>query len=104
MARAGRAVNTSAVRCVSVGHPRNLDGRWREIGVGSGRPASRWRSPTTCASLQEWRRRSGRGGFADAGRPLNDGVDEAVVLGLLGGEPAVAVGIGLDPLDRLTGV
>ena len=35
---------------------------------------------------------------------LDDLVDQAVVLGLLGGEPAVAVSVGLDLLDRLAGV
>ena len=34
----------------------------------------------------------------------HDVVDEAVLLGLLRGEPAVAVGVGLDLLDRLAGV
>ena len=45
-----------------------------------------------------------RGGLAHVGGPLDDLVDEPVVLGLLRGEPAVAVRVGLDPLDRLTGV
>src|SRR3954463_3073969 len=31
-------------------------------------------------------------------------VDEAVLLGLLGGEPAVPVGVSLDLLERLSGV
>ena len=35
---------------------------------------------------------------------LHDLVDEAVLLGLLGGEPAVAVGVALDLLDGLAGV
>ena len=37
-------------------------------------------------------------------RPVDHLVDEAVLPGLLGGEPAVAVGVGLDALDRLAGV
>ena len=41
---------------------------------------------------------------APAAALRDDVVDEAVVLGLLGGEPAVAVGVGLDLLERLAGV
>src|SRR5919112_5538958 len=52
--------------------------------------------------------RSSSGPCAGAGRHLlgaaDDVVDEAVVLGLLRGEPAVAVGVLLDLLHRLSGV
>src|SRR4051812_21662000 len=52
--------------------------------------------------------RSLLGPGAGAGRHLlgaaDDVVDEAVVLGLFGREPAVAVGVLLDLLDRLAGV
>ena len=41
------------------------------------------------------------GGFAGTGDDL---VDQAVLDGLLGGEPAVAVGVGVDLLDGLAGV
>ena len=37
-------------------------------------------------------------------RAVDDLVDEAVLLGLLGGEPPVPVRVRLDPLDRLAGV
>src|SRR3954463_15861649 len=40
----------------------------------------------------------------DLAGAADDVVDEAVVLGLLGGEPAVPVGVGLDLLERLAGV
>src|SRR5215211_3866368 len=37
-------------------------------------------------------------------RTRQDGVDQAVLARLLGGEPAVTVGVGLDLLDGLAGV
>ena len=37
-------------------------------------------------------------------RAVDDLVDEAVLAGLFGGEPAVAVRVGLNPLERLPGV
>src|SRR3954462_6862725 len=50
-------------------------------------------------------RRSGdRAGGRHLVGPGHNVVDEAIVLGLVRGEPAVAVGVLLDLLDRLTGV
>src|SRR5579884_3200552 len=61
-------------------------------------------SGAACTSIP-WLRpapRSARGGAA--GGVLDDPVDEPVLAGFFGGEPAVAVGVELDALDGLAGV
>src|SRR5262249_32979367 len=75
-------------------------------------PLGAYRLLSVCRSLGVYRaltvassavrRCSGRAD-ATAGA-ADDVVDEAVLEGLPGSEPAVAVGVGLDPLHRLPGV
>ena len=62
-------------------------------------------APSRACAAPGWRRRRLLGGRARRQlRAVDDLVDEAVLAGLLGREPTVAVRVGLDPLDRLAGV
>src|SRR5215467_3200348 len=56
---------------------------------------SRWFPPLRSGCSGDWP------GCGDLDGAADHLVDEAVVLGLLGGEPAVAVGVPLDLLDGL---
>src|SRR5690606_40401260 len=70
---------------------------------GSGSPAALW--CTECASFESLassvRLAVGSAAARDVARALADVVDEAVLEGLLGREPVVAVAVGVDLLDGL---
>src|SRR5258706_10587761 len=66
----------------------------------SRRPAGSDRSIMFSSSISA----AGTGALGDLRGPRDHLVDEPVVLGLLGGEPAVAVGVRLDLLPGLSGV